>query len=656
MLLVIASRPLADPLPAEYRRIVAAARTRRLPLERLSAEETRALVGQRLQVAQVPEPVSALILARAEGNPFFSAELAYALRDAGLIQVAGGECRIAPNVADLGAAGLPDTVQGVITSRIDRLSPAQQLTLKVASVIGRTFTSRILRDIYPVAADRARLDEHLARLDALDVKPQDAEGDNQDRTYVFTHSITQEVAYNLMLFAQRRELHRAVAEWYERTYAENQEPRTKNQEPRTDRTTDRKGVLHTPPADNGQLTTDNRLAPYYSLLAHHWSKAQVEPRAIAYLERAGEQALAISALREARTFFAQALALATQEPRTRPALSEVEGTQEPLSSRAKQRVTLTRQLGEAHYLLGEFMAAKLCFEESLMLARASGDDQPVAAALIRLGRLTTDLGEYDEARARLKEGLVLARAGGDEELIAHALNNLGLVDYQQGHYAAARGNYEESLALARAAGDRIGVARVLNNLGSVALAQRAYQEARASYEESLALQQEIGYQWGIAMCLNNLGQVAAAQQAHAEARRRYQASLAMFKEIGDPRAIAAILESLGDVAFALGDAEESRAYFREALTIAAGIGAAPTTLYAVVGIARLLARAGAHERAIELLGMVLHHPASDSETRSQAEPLLNELRAALPTQVLDAALERGRAQTLEAAVDSIMVS
>lgn len=71
----------------------------------------------------------------------------------------------------------------------------------------------------------------------------------------------------------------------------------------------------------------------------------------------------------------------------------------------------------------------------------------------------------------------------------------------------------------------------------------------------------------------------------------------MFKEIGDPRAITAILESLDDVAFALGDVEESRACFREALTIAAGIGAAPTTLYAVVGLARLLARGGARRRA-----------------------------------------------------------
>ncbi|MCP4251471.1 MAG: hypothetical protein GY778_30920, partial [bacterium] len=69
---------------------------------------------------------------RAEGNPFFSEELAYALRDAGLIRVAGGRCHLAPEAEDLSGLDFPETIEGVITSRIDRLSAAEQLTVKVA--------------------------------------------------------------------------------------------------------------------------------------------------------------------------------------------------------------------------------------------------------------------------------------------------------------------------------------------------------------------------------------------------------------------------------------------------------------------------------------------------------------------------------------------
>lgn len=123
----------------------------------------------------------------------------------------------------------------MITSRIDRLTPPQQLTLKVASVIGRAFPYRILANIYPLEQDRAHLPEYLRVLQDLDLiivstlEP--------DLTFSFKNTMTLEVAYNLMLFAQRRELHRIVAEWYERVHGDD-------------------------------------LSPFFPLLAHHWSIAE----------------------------------------------------------------------------------------------------------------------------------------------------------------------------------------------------------------------------------------------------------------------------------------------------------------------------------------------------------------------------------------------
>src|SRR5205085_9147768 len=143
LLLVLATRPLADPLPAEYRQLLAGRDTQRLRLESLSAEETLALVCQRLGVAVLPAAVAGLIREKAEGHPFFSEELAYALRDAGLIEIVDQECRVAAQAGDLHALDLPDTVQGIITSRIDQLNASQQLTLKVASVVGRIFAQRM---------------------------------------------------------------------------------------------------------------------------------------------------------------------------------------------------------------------------------------------------------------------------------------------------------------------------------------------------------------------------------------------------------------------------------------------------------------------------------------------------------------------------------
>ena len=222
ILLVLATRPMTDPLPVEYSQLLRDLHTRRLVLDTLPLADMVALVRQRLGVASLPEPLAAFIYTKTEGNPFFSEELAYGLRDDGLISIANGECRLAPHAVDFQSLGLPDTVQGVITSRIDRLTASQQLTLKVASVIGRIFEFETLHDIHPIETDKNHLADYLNGLARLDITR--LETPEPDLSYIFKHIITQEVAYNMMLFSQRRELHRAVADWYEQTYAEDLSP------------------------------------------------------------------------------------------------------------------------------------------------------------------------------------------------------------------------------------------------------------------------------------------------------------------------------------------------------------------------------------------------------------------------------------------------
>ncbi|TVQ15976.1 MAG: guanylate cyclase, partial [Leptolyngbya sp. DLM2.Bin15] len=167
--LVVITRPLSEPLPPEYSQLLAAPSTQYLELNSLTTKDTLALVCQRLGVNELPNPVADLILSKAQGHPFFSEELAYALRDAGVFTIATEQCRLNPLMKDLSFLNLPDTIEGTITSRIDRLTPAQQLMVKVASVIGRTFASRMLRDVYPVDADKDHLLEHLEVLNKLNI-------------------------------------------------------------------------------------------------------------------------------------------------------------------------------------------------------------------------------------------------------------------------------------------------------------------------------------------------------------------------------------------------------------------------------------------------------------------------------------------------------
>ncbi|MCB9078637.1 MAG: AAA family ATPase [Anaerolineaceae bacterium] len=326
VVLVLATRPLTQSVPSEYRVISQLPRTVHLALDNLPPQDVIALVCQRLAVDLLPPELTELIVDKAHGNPFFSEELVYALRDAGVIQNRNGSCHIA---GDLAQAQLPDTVQGVITSRIDRLSPAQQLTLKVASVIGRIFAFELLHDVHPIEADRDDLGEHLGRLQDLDITL--LETPEPGLAYIFKHIITQEVAYDLMLYAQRQALHRAVARWCEAAYAVD-------------------------------------LSPYYGLLAHHWHRAGQADSAINYLEKAGEAALHDYANEEAIKFFNRAISLAGQTPAADAAFPDV------------RRGHWEVNLGEAYVNAVRFKEGQAHLEQGLALF-----GYPVPASRFRLG-------------------------------------------------------------------------------------------------------------------------------------------------------------------------------------------------------------------------------------------------------------------------------
>lgn len=329
--LVVVTRPLGDVPPIDYQRLADAPGTKMIRLQPMSAEDALSLVCMRLGVQLLPPAISNLIMQKAEGHPFFSEELAYALRDTHMIHIENAECRLNAPIEEINSF-VPNTIEGVITSRIDRLTPQQQLTLKVASVIGRVFAIRVLRDIHPIDSDRPQIQEHLSRLEQLDLTPLDTP--SPDLTYIFKHIITQEVAYNLMLFTQRKQLHRTVAQWYEHTHAED-------------------------------------LAPYYPLLAHHYTQAEERPKAIEYLIKAGEQALLQFANQEAIRFLTEALSIVNKEP--------------PSTVQARmERARWERWLGQAYLGLGNLPRTKEHLYLSLELLGRPMPGTPLGVTLTSL--------------------------------------------------------------------------------------------------------------------------------------------------------------------------------------------------------------------------------------------------------------------------------
>ena len=332
VLVVLLTRPLGAAAPTELKSLLGGS-CRHIVLERMAPEETVELVARRLGVAALPAAAAALIRDRAEGHPFFAEEIGYALRDAGLLLIEGNVCRIRDANA-LAHADLPATIEGIITSRIDRLAPAQQLTVKVASVIGRVFSLSLLRDIFPVHADRDALPAHLTALQQLDLTP--LESAVPEPQYFFKHVITQQVAYDLMLREQRSTLHRAVATWHEQHHG-------------------------------------HELTLFYPLLAHHWNEAHEPAKTIDYLELAAEQAVTANANTEALRF-----------------LDDIDGQHEQLGTDANARLRRAHRLqlrGRAYHSLGRLEDAK---RASLDALTALGEPFPETTANI-VGQIAAQL-------------------------------------------------------------------------------------------------------------------------------------------------------------------------------------------------------------------------------------------------------------------------
>jgi tetratricopeptide (TPR) repeat protein len=259
--------------------------------------------------------IGRLIREKSEGHPFFAEELAYALRESGILIIENQECRIYSRFMNFEDLTLPDTLQAAITNRIDSLDPSQQLTLKVASVIGRIFAFRVLQAVHPIESDKSLLHEYMDTLTRLSLTLVESEA--PDLAYIFKHAVTQEVAYNLMLFSQRRQLHQAVAEWIEESNQQN-------------------------------------IQPFYPLLAHHWAQAAETPdavrnahairKAVEYLEKAGEQAMENYANAEAIQFFDHALECESKLPKSE--------SKQALRAQQIRRARWHSRAGLAHYGIG----------------------------------------------------------------------------------------------------------------------------------------------------------------------------------------------------------------------------------------------------------------------------------------------------------------
>ena len=325
-----------------------------LPLRPLPPDESLNLVHAFVEQSTLPESIVRLILGKAEGNPFFIEELS----------------RVVVERHGMGAViAVPDTIQGVLMARIDRLPEQPKRVLQTASVLGREFSRDLLGAVWDEAGPlEPQLDE-LLRLEFL------YERRTPDETlYVFKHALIQDVAYDSLLQQRRSSLHAAAGRALERLYAD-----------RLDDGSDR--------------------------LAYHYSRSEHAPKAIEYLIRFAEKSA---------RWYAHAEALQALEE----ALVHVERL--PARERDRPLVEIALRQTPSLFLLGRLREVPDLLLGHLDRVRQLQDPALAGPYHFWLSHTYCILGDRDGAAANAERAIAEATRCGDDTTLGRTHYVLGV--------------------------------------------------------------------------------------------------------------------------------------------------------------------------------------------------------------------------------------
>jgi tetratricopeptide (TPR) repeat protein len=364
-----------------------------LALRRLAPQDGAVVVRSVVQHAMLPTHLEQMILAKAEGNPFFLEELTRAVLEHGDLQE---------------AVTVPDTIQGVLMARLDRLPEAPKRLLQTASVLGREFSLGLLAAIWDGPEMPPLLLQELTRLEFLYERTGVAES-----TYSFKHALTQEVAYTSLLITRRQALHAAAGRALETLYSD-------------------------------------RLEEVQDSLAYHYAHTDAAPKAVEYLTLVAAKSMRGYAHAEAAAPLQEALRHA-----------------ERLSPKAQDRCVLDLAIRQAECL---FYLGRRQQAATLLLGYHEPVQQLQDAALAsayytQLAQNYSFLGQREQAVHNAQRALEEAQRSHDALATGRAYYALILEDRFAGRLLQAVEHGERAVALLEGTTDRLILGRALSSLG-----------------------------------------------------------------------------------------------------------------------------------------------------------------------------------------------
>jgi class 3 adenylate cyclase/tetratricopeptide (TPR) repeat protein len=529
-----------------------------LPVTPLDDAASERLLRAYLGGVDLDPAARELLLDRANGNPFFLAELLHLLVDRGQLERGPDGWRLA---GELPQGMLPAGVQAVLAARIDGLDPTARAVLRAAAVVGQLFTVDAAAATDPDGLSTAVVERAVDDLVVRGIVRPSVSTEEMPVGFTFVHSLTRDVAYGGMAKAERARRHSRLAAWA-------RQPGWSPSE------------FDTFVAGHAEQAV--MLATEMRLLDDDPAWAARGP-GLAALSRLGEAALARDDNVRADALFTRALLVAG-------GAFPAESLAPVAVSRAAARASLHR-LAEA--------------EADLELALTLPDLRVRASALVVLGDLLRRRGDEAGAIEALVSALAAASESGLDRVTGEALRQLGMVDYLLGRLGAAEERFTQALRLAERVEDRRGAGWALQHLawsattrGDYALAERTLRQAADVFTR---LEDDGGLSW----CAGTEAFVRLLQGRLREARDLARGLLPLGRAMNDRWGVAACLTIDGFAAAELGRVEVALEESAEATDIFSAIGDTWGQAMALVAMGVGQRSAGRPADAIETLAQAV---------------------------------------------------
>jgi tetratricopeptide (TPR) repeat protein len=337
-----------------------------------------------VQKKKRPLPADLLhrIVERSDGSPLYIEELTKAVVESNL-----------PNAIDAPSIAIPDTLQELLIARLHHAAPAREVA-QIGAAIGREFPQDLLEMVS--STGRPALNRTLQQLVDSDLLHRSTSASGT--VYIFKHDLVRDASYETLLFAQRRTLHRRIAE-----ALENRFPATVETQP--------------------------------ELLAEHWERAAAIETAVKYWIQAGKRTAARSAVFEADAHLRRAYSLVGRLPKGR--------------ARAMLALDISVQHGGVLRVTHGPPSIKTgrMFARACKLCRKTHDDTLLVPSLSGLFAYHFVRAENARAAATAEQLLAFAEAGGNRQhrMIGH--RTVGMALAHTGNLPAARRHLEQSLQL-----------------------------------------------------------------------------------------------------------------------------------------------------------------------------------------------------------------